>query len=686
MENVNLINALAQFKDYDLEDGITVINVIQQLRQKGIHATNVDVKELEDDLIKKLDLHKVSMLNQSASPSGLKYLPMHFAEEHMNGSNVYYADHLTSQRNLASGNNRKVSYRTHIIANPLLPIDQYYGNDKHKYVTANLTLNYADSKINDYQFDWHLHAFKCDSANGGKLTAEPEKDLHYTYDAETDPIRKLSDITKELNDKTNEDPSLVYLYNFGARTAATKLDTPMTDLVWQDVYASNDALYIIDSDDNFKGAITLSDNYQVANYEKHNRHYTIIDNMMNKSYAKYFNKPWDMLKGVQVHYIDDYQGDWNERMVKSFTEGLNLKPGYKLYFDRYFTTVNDINENSSEDPKAIKEFVKSLRLSTHVVDTANLTDIFEITDPALAREIEAYFVLKDLIKAQGYFIRDDLARAVAWILDAQQQKFKINNTQKDKDVAWQALIKKVNPAMRELLKGLDLRQNKDDHSLEITVSDLVQYMDDIINGRPVDSKMFALITNTKDLETSIKDNKYALQQAISLDLSHKIDYVDDKTEQEIKNLLSPNVISGISKIYRIHQNKKLDGKVKTLVHGTGNISVLNILGQGLLDHNTLLKNHSKNYEYTGNGLGDGIYFARPDQVEKSLNYAGGSRHRYIFICSVAYHKIYNAKNYNVDLDAKGCDLVWGHAVGSYDRDELVAKSPKQVRLEYIVEF
>ena len=211
-------------------------------------------------------------------------------------------------------------------------------------------------------------------------------------------------------------------------------------------------------------------------------------------------------------------------------------------------------------------------------------------------------------------------------------------------------------------------------------------MDDVINKRPVNQRMFALIASDGRNTVSLKNSEYGLQQAINLNLNHKIDYATDEEQQNIINMLSPAVRKSIVKIYRIHQDKILDGHIKTLVHGTSNISVLNILGQGLLDYNTLRRYGARNYRYTGSGLGDGIYFARPDQIEKSLNYTGYSEYSYVFICSVANHNIYDIKHYNANLNSKNCDLVWGHAVGSYDRDELVAKSPKQVRLEYVIKF
>lgn len=60
---------------------------------------------------------------------------------------------------------------------------------------------------------------------------------------------------------------------------------------------------------------------------------------------------------------------------------------------------------------------------------------------------------------------------------------------------------------------------------------------------------------------------------------------------------------------------------------------------------------------------------------------------YMFIANVGYHKVYNVNYYDESATKNAnTDLVWAHKTGSYDRDELVAKSGKQVQLRYLLEL
>lgn len=652
------LTELAKFKEYDLKDGITVINIIQQLKQKGIEVTKADTNTLLNDVANKVNLKNVSYLDQTQTPKGLKYLPLTCDER-----NLY--------KNLNNTKSKK-NYNIYTLLSGILPFDVYYSNKKGQYIKTTLVNNHIDSKINSYQLDWHLHAFEKNNKESNTLMPTPDKDLVFTYDATKDPLSKLNQIKERIIKNLETNPKLYYTYNFGTSCK------PLAELTEQKLYTRGQSyIKLTDKKGNIVAILALDMIYNndIDATSSKNK-FTLLDTPMNQTFAKFFDLSWNELKTKQFKY---YWYNMSELMkfdaIEDAIKQLKPKNDYKLTFT--------IMYDPDFYPNLLQSFYPK---EDHIIDMSNHESMFAIIDPDLATEIEAAIVSYNLVKMENQTIKNDLAKSVAYLLDTQQQKFKINNTKKDKDKAWHELINQINPAMQNLLKDLDITQADHYNEFEITIKDLINYMDDIINGRPVDDKMFALITQTKTASTKIKDNKYALQQALSLNLANKIDYIDNQTKDEIQKLLPKHLHSRINHIYRIHQNKKLDGNIKTLVHGTRNISVLNILGQGLLDHNTLRKVNSSHYRYTGNGLGDGIYFARPDQIEKSLNYAGGNRHRYVFLCSVAYHKIYDTNSYDTNLNSHNCDLVWGHAVGSYDRDELVAKSPEQVRLEYIIEF
>ena len=67
-----------------------------------------------------------------------------------------------------------------------------------------------------------------------------------------------------------------------------------------------------------------------------------------------------------------------------------------------------------------------------------------------------------------------------------------------------------------------------------------------------------------------------------------------------------------------------------------------------------------------NDLGRGIYFARLNQVSKSMNYTSSDKIRYIFIADVAYTKIYETHQYdganlanNYDLKVESTQIALG---------------------------
>lgn len=228
---------------------------------------------------------------------------------------------------------------------------------------------------------------------------------------------------------------------------------------------------------------------------------------------------------------------------------------------------------------------------------------------------------------------------------------------------------------------------------DVTINDLVTYMSDVINDRPVDTSMFNLITKGVPNNNS---QQIILNQARQLKLDNILTKVSTKDAIEIKNKLSKNVAKKVKNIWQINNqlnNNQYNANAKhlTLVHGTQNLSVLNILGEGLQDSVTLKKHGSTHYHYTGSGLGEGIYFARLDQADKSYNYTEYNTDdhvsSYMFIADVAYTNCKTVDSYDSSLTInKNQDLVWGKAVGSYDRDEFVAKHTNQIQLKYLLEL
>lgn len=249
----------------------------------------------------------------------------------------------------------------------------------------------------------------------------------------------------------------------------------------------------------------------------------------------------------------------------------------------------------------------------------------------------------------------------------------------------------------EFLKTFRIPDSDQDDEValpDIKVLQLIKYMSDVLNDRPVDPEMFNLIASGT---TNLSDSSYQIimNQAHQLQLTDILSKASRIEIGKIKKDLSSDVARKIKHVWKINDQDTNDPdndlNHKTLVHGTENLSVLNILGEGLLDSVSLAKEKSKHYHYTGNGLGRGIYFARMDQADKSYNYTEYRRREgisaYMFVVDVAYHKAKIVDEYNTGLStSKNQDLVWAKGVGSYDRDEFVAKHPKQVQLKYLLEL
>ena len=122
------------------------------------------------------------------------------------------------------------------------------------------------------------------------------------------------------------------------------------------------------------------------------------------------------------------------------------------------------------------------------------------------------------------------------------------------------------------------------------------------------------------------------------------------------------------------------------IHGTAAVSIPSILQEGLKDYHSLKQENNRHYMYTGSGLGNGIYFARLNQFQKALNYTNSSsKTKYALIAQVSYHQAFRTRHYDI-AHKQNEDLVIGQGVGSHDRDEIVAQSPQQVQIKYLLEI
>lgn len=365
--------------------------------------------------------------------------------------------------------------------------------------------------------------------------------------------------------------------------------------------------------------------------------------------------------------------------------------------------TNQLKQNCQQEPKLVYYYFNDDIVPENEAYNKALTRALPLDNYALFnrftwitnfdQKLSDLLTLLTLSTKQNTVLNSELFGLSAKLIYIQQSDLSI----KTKDDATD--LKKVaydfGPATNAFIKDFkipDLKQ--EDYDPDIKIMDLIKYMADVLNSRPVDSDVFNLIAKGRN-NTS---DTIIINQAHLLQLENILSEATTQEVKALKSKISPTVVQQVNRIWKINKPDKrqtdTDTKHLTLVHGTRNLSVLNILGEGLLDSVTLEKNHSKHYSYTGSGFGRGIYFARLDQADKSYNYTeeysnsadNEQVYGYMFVADVAYHKARHVAYYDDVHLHQGEDLVWGDGVGSYDRDEIVAQKPSQVHLKYLIEL
>lgn len=147
----------------------------------------------------------------------------------------------------------------------------------------------------------------------------------------------------------------------------------------------------------------------------------------------------------------------------------------------------------------------------------------------------------------------------------------------------------------------------------------------------------------------------------------------------------------ISKIYKLNDEKPLRKGYERIKgsHGTSNRSLMSIMLNGLKSASELIENENTDYQFTGNGLGSGVYFARLNQSSKSSNYIKGSHDKaYMVVADIDYDpkNVKVLRSYDSSLETKPYSLVIGEKVGSYDIDELLAPHSENINIRYVLEI
>lgn len=348
----------------------------------------------------------------------------------------------------------------------------------------------------------------------------------------------------------------------------------------------------------------------------------------------------------------------------------------KINRDDYSDTIPECN--------TFKQLVMDLR-SNFLVQTSQINEHinFYTENLTLIKQLEAYYVLGQLLYSQSHNLsmNDDLTEAVISMIYEQSKNY--HPVKQNKKQIIQQF--KFDSIMTQFLINYHTQTPIISDDLKFTLLDFVNYTKALHQHLPIDSKMFNIIMHQDDYDTVKYD------QAAQLHIGGKLKIASLTEKQKLLQLMPNSIVKKLASqmiIYKILENTELEHypNHKLLVHGTNDFSVLSILGNGLLTNKQLTTNYdSYNYSITGQGLGNGIYFAQLDQIQKSLNYARG-RDSYLFICDVGYHQIKKTTYYQNVHCHKQEDLVLGYNVGSHNRNEWVAKSNQQVALRYLIKI
>lgn len=637
----DLKQELLGIQKYNLNDSITMINILQNFAEKGITITDQDRADLAKTAFKDLPTDQVWALCENL-PAGVKAI-------------VPNSDAgIKAERALSGKGWQKISASGYIL---------YYRDGEAILIRETVkSPRNGETMINKNGFNAKFYAFTYGKNN--KLERDKVYDTIVKFDSHKQDLSDLSQAIKELCRDLNH----IYVYNLNGNS-----DTDTEMLIGDINSGSDDNFLIINRDKDYNPSEYLDMSAAAVigtcNYDRNKDltyvnipNYDAVKRYLTKDTQKYIAKHQQKSRyGIQV----TYQGDCDA--AKSYVKTIN---GYSVYtYARY------------DQPRGVEyigDFTSShTRFAEAYLDEFNT---IKITDQEIIDNMVAYLTSETLKESEAKKLSANLAAPIARLIYIQQKQ--LNNAQTK--IEKQKVVKKLSASLTYLLKHLNFNHNAYDDDQEeespITIGKLVGYMQDVLNGRPVDRKMFKLIAQSKDKQFA---DDAAMQQALDLNIANKIRFATDDEISKVRDLLSEK---NFKKVYKINDDKDLgEMNTKTLVHGTGNISVLNIIGQGLIDADTLRKRHSSRFNYTASGLGRGVYFARPDQVEKSLNYTHDSD-SYVFIATVGYHEIKDVNHYNTNLNAGKADMVWAHGVGSYDRDELLCKNYKNIKLEYLVQY
>lgn len=230
--------------------------------------------------------------------------------------------------------------------------------------------------------------------------------------------------------------------------------------------------------------------------------------------------------------------------------------------------------------------------------------------------------------------------------------------------------------------------------IDVSFEQLFDFFDEVAKGKVTEKtnkvQQWITYSNTSGILNTVTSHQNYEKLSGKLKLATTDDY------KKIRNNFYRD--KGFKKAYRINNVYTFNNE-KTLkpnherikgVHGTPNKTVMSIMLNGL-QTNDELDNNKINHNYTGSGLGKGIYFARPHQVSKSANYTGHSvsKKNYLICADIDYERGTEKRtnSYDGGSDAHKYSVIIADSVGiSKGYDEILAPHGDNINIRYIVEI
>lgn len=252
------------------------------------------------------------------------------------------------------------------------------------------------------------------------------------------------------------------------------------------------------------------------------------------------------------------------------------------------------------------------------------------------------------------------------------------------------LINKLSPAMADFITYLKYDEFFTLNSF--TNINLLNLIFKLRQHRHLTSDEYIILMHSPDIRyligSIIRDNlsdaliTSKLPDSISNDLNKGLDLYRSTYGENVKinNVYQFNHQSSVNTTKYMHH--------QLLCHGTINESLLSIMKLGLMPSSQLTQQRI-NYNYTGSGLGDGVYFTWINQIAKSINYSSFVRNDgeqgYLILADVYYNNKIKTDHYSTNQLNDG-DLLIAEKVGGNDLDELMVNNSAQIQLKYLVEL